>query len=142
MATYYGPNMTNVLNQGALPVNNQVADVSGRKRTFVEIVTLAGQLAADITYIAHMPVGARFLGGRLVTDTSLGSTTIQIGIVGSTAKYKADAVFTATETPTGFGKTAATGVALTAAEDLIITWSTATAPSSGTLVVEVDYAVD
>lgn len=137
MATLYGTQMTK-LNASQTPAPGFV---HGSVRCFHEKITLASQAAADITYIARLPKGAVFLYGMLDTDTSLGSTTIQIGISGSTAKYKADATFTSTNTPTPFGK-AGVQVALSAEEDVFITWSTATAPSSGTLNVTIFYAFD
>lgn len=141
MATTYGTQMTKLRNTfpQALP---DAGDVSGDVRVFSESVTLAGQTAASIIEVAKLPKGARFLYGMLTTDTSLGSTTIQIGVTGSTAAFKADAVFTATDTPTLFGKASAVGVALTAETIVIITVSTATAPSSGSLKITIFYSVN
>lgn len=107
-------------------------------KRFRATIALASQLAADIVNLFKLPPGFRFAYGILNGSVSLGSTTIQIGKSGSTAKYKADAVFTTTDLPVLFGKNA-TVVAdseLTAEETVILTFSTATAPASGKLVVD------
>jgi hypothetical protein len=140
MATTYGTNAGKVINGTGTPAPGFV---NGNVHSFVEVITLASQAAADITYVARIPKGAIFIAGRLTTTVSLGTTTISIGVVGSTAKYLAAATtLTAVDTPTLFGKAAATGVALTANDDVIITWATATAPASGSLVVVIEYAFD
>lgn len=114
--------------------------VNGTVRCFAETVTLASQASADTIEVGWLPKGAVPLYGVLTTTTSLGSSTISIGTSGSTAKYRADATFTATDTPTTFGKSAAVNTALTADETVIITVATAALPSSGTLHVTLFYA--
>jgi hypothetical protein len=94
-----------------------------------------------------------FAYGVLNTDTSLGTSTVAIGISGSTGKYKAAGTFTATSTPTLFGVNAA--VASTSHtssevgssplgegtnEDVIMTVATAALPASGTLVVDLYFS--
>lgn len=138
MATTYSAEMNGLLNTVPVTVPSG-AVVGGRVRRYRATITLASQAAADIVVLAVVPKGAVFAYGVLNSDTSLSTTTIQIGITGTTAKYKADAVFTATNTPTLFGKTAAL-VALTAEETIILTVSTATAPASGTLVVDLYFS--
>lgn len=121
-----------------------VATVYGaRLKRLRATITYAGQLTTDTLVLGNLPAGATFAFGVLCADTSSGSTTLAIGTSGSTAKYKAAAAFTATDTPTLFGKLAVVGAAaaLTADEQVIVTMAAATAPSSGTLVVDLYYSM-
>jgi hypothetical protein len=121
-----------------------VATVYGaRLRRMRATFTYASQTTSDTLTVGTLPAGATFAFGVLNADTSSGSTTLAIGISGSTAKYRAAAAFTATDTPTLFGKTATAGAAsaLSAEETVIITLAAATAPSSGTLVVDLYYSM-
>jgi hypothetical protein len=120
----------------------EVADVGGRLRVFNEKITLAGQATTDTIAVARLPKGARVLYGVLTTDTSLGSSTIAIGVAGSTGKYRTAATFTATNTPTPFGNAAAVGEPLAADEEVIITIGAASLPGAGTLRVQMVFTVD
>ena len=108
-----------------------------------EVITLASQATTDTIVIGKLPLGAVPLFGLLNTDTSLGTSTIAIGITGSTGKYRAAATFTATSTPTMFGVAAGMAITtpLSTEETVFITIATAALPSSGTLVVDIFYAM-
>lgn len=112
-----------------------------RLKRFRATVTYAAQTTSDTIKLADVPAGHTFAYGVLTADTSSGSTTIAIGTAASSAKYKAAAAFTATDTPTLFGKAApvAGASALTDTETIIATLAAATAPSSGTLVVDLYF---
>lgn len=127
----------NELKQGL--VNASVAE--GKIKTYNATIDLASQAASDTIVIAKAKQGEKFIGGILTTDTSLGSAKIQIGNATTAAKYKADAVFTSTDTPTMFGKAGAMA-ALSADEEIIITVGTAALPSSGTLKVAMLFSVN
>lgn len=114
----------------------------GTVRCFVEEVTYASQADGDTIQIAKLPKGAIPMFGMLVADTSSGSATIAIGVSGTAGKYRAAAVFTATNTPTLFGVESGLCEALSAEETVIITVGTAALPSSGTLRVMFFYAFD
>lgn len=119
---------------------NPVSLLGGKVRSLIATVAFASQGAGAITLTGViLPKGARFLGALFTLDTSSGSATLALGITGTPAKYKAAAALTATDTPTWFGKAAAMGALLTAAEQLILTTASASLPSSGTLVIEVFY---
>jgi len=124
--------------------------VGGRVRRFRTVVTLASQ--AEGTYPAvRIPPGHTFAYGILTSSVSLGSSTVAIGIAGTTGKYRAAAVHTAT-TPTFFGTAAAAGGNPTSGkvgsspkgtgtdEDVILTVAAAALPSSGTLVVDLYFS--
>lgn len=114
----------------------------GKRTTLVRRVHLSETTIAqnDTIKLGTVPKGARVMGGRITSGVTFGATaTIAIGSSDSAAKYKAAATFTAVDTPTPFGKAAAIGAPLTAAEDLIATVAAAAAPTSDHyLVIEVD----
>ena len=72
----------------------------------METVTLASQTAADTIAVARLPKGAVLRGARIMTSVTLGASTIAIGIAGTTGKYRAAAVFTATDSWEEIGQTA------------------------------------
>lgn len=114
-----------------------------RVKRFRATITYASQTTSDTIAVANVPAGLTFAYGVLTADTSSGSATLAIGTSASTAKYKAAAAFTTTDTPTLFGKTAVVGAvdpALSAEEAIIITIGTANAPASGTLVVDLYFS--
>ena len=141
MTIFYGAQMTKLRNTVPqdLPA---VADVHGRVRVFNEKVTLASQTTSDTIEVAKLPKGARVLYGLLTSSVSLGSSTIAVGIAGTTGKYRAAATFTATDAPTTFGVTANVGEPLTAEEIVFLTIAAATLPASGTLRVTLFYTLD
>lgn len=104
-------------------------------------ITLASQASGDTVVLAKIPAGQCFAHGVIVTDTSLGTATVAVGNSSSAAKYKAAAVFTATDTPTLFGKAAAVaGDPSSAQEDVLLTVGTAALPASGQLVVDLYFS--
>jgi len=112
--------------------------VNGIVRCYVEKVTLAAQAIGDLVNIASVPKGAIPLYGVITTDTSLGLSTIAIGVTGSAGKYRADAVLTAL-TPEVFGDGGVNTV-LTDTETVAITVATAALPAAGNLTVTMFYA--
>jgi hypothetical protein len=138
MATLYGDQMTKVTN---LVVSQRpaISDVSAPVRVFLETITLASQTTSDIIYCGRIPLGARVLRISLNTSVTLGSSTLALGISGSTGKYRAAAVLTAANAWEVNALNAATGVALTAQEDIYFTIGAATLPASGRLLVLTEY---
>src|SRR5262245_27706517 len=119
---------------GNLP---DIADCSGRLKRFgSKPITLASQTNGDFIALMDLPPGFMPAFWMITSDTSLGSSTLAIGIAGTTAKYRAAATFTATDTPTPFGKAAAMGVKLAAKESIIATIGGANLPASGTMIIE------
>ena len=110
-------------------------------RRYRASITLASQASGDTIVLANIPAGMIFAGGTIVSDTSLGTATVSIGTASSAAKYKAAGTFTATDTPTNFGKASAYAQsALSAGEQVILTVGTAALPSSGQLVVDLYFS--
>lgn len=107
---------------------------------YAATITLATQTTSDTIVIAQVPENHRFAYGMLNSTVSLGTSTIAIGIAGSTGKYRAAAAFTATQTPTPFGVVAATnGLTAAGGETIFITIGTASLPASGTLDVQLHF---
>lgn len=125
---------------------NQKTDASlsgGNLRVISDVITFGAEASGSTLTLGgiKLPEGAVVHYGVITTDTSTGSATFSIGIAGATAKYRALAAFTTTNTPTLFGVGAAVGTALTAQEQLIITTAAASLPSSGRLVVSIVYSI-
>lgn len=106
-------------------------------------ITLATQTTSDILQFGNLPTGAVFAFGVLTSTVSLGTSTLAVGITGTTGKYRAAAAFTATDTPTMFGtaaQVAASDAGLATEETVIGTIATASLPGSGTLIVDLYYS--
>lgn len=135
MAVLYGEQGT-LLNAGTTLAPGMH---NGTVRVLNEEITLASQGTADTIVIGTLPKGAIPLFGVMNNSATLGSSTVAIGITGTTGKYRAAAVKTTT-TPEIFGVTAGIGDALTADEEVFITIAVAALPASGTLRVMLYYA--
>ena len=146
MAAYLSTELGGSANQTSAPTGYKprATVYQARLKRLRATFTYASQTTSDTLVVGNLPAGATFAYGVLTADTSSGSTTLAIGIAGTTAKYKAAAAFTATDTPTLFGKAAVVGAAdpaLAAEEQVIVTLAAATAPASGTLVVDLYYSM-
>lgn len=111
-------------------------------RVYREKITLASQTTSDTITIAFPSKGESFLFGSHTTGTSLGSSTVAVGVSGTVNKYKVAAAFTTTLTPTLWGAVAAITDLdpLTAGQEVYITIAGATMPSSGTYFTDMYFA--
>jgi hypothetical protein len=109
----------------------------GTLRRFRADVNLASQASGDTINLVTLPRGYSFAHGILNSDTSLGTATLAIGVAGTAAKFRAAATFTATDTPTLFGKQAPTEEAEGDAQAIIASIGTAALPASGNLTVDI-----
>jgi hypothetical protein len=146
MTTRYGSTFTGSTIDGTVPGARIDGGRNGAKRRVIREVfdlSTATFASGDLLYLGRLPTGGYFDGGRIVASATMGaSATIAIGSVASAAKYRAAAIFTAVDTPTGFGLASAFAqAALTAPEDVYATIATANLPAAGTLVIELDYLV-
>lgn len=130
------------------------AAYGGRKRTYRATIrvdapkltsTTNGTVVttADTILLARVPPGSRFIGGRLTASISMGTSTLAIGTAAATGKYRAAAVFTATDTPTDFGLASAmAAVESTADEEIILTVAVASLPTTagGLLIIDLEFA--
>ena len=156
-ATAFTPVMTSLTGNisGTVESLPNASVMGARVRIVVGTITLASQVAATVVGVARLPIGAVPLGFLVQASVSLGSTTIALGNAanGNSAKYAAAATQTVT-TPVWWGAAASIGVPITAGvdcvsaasvtgyEDVILTFATATAPSSGTLTILAFYSLD
>lgn len=146
MATYLSTELGGSANQTSVPVGYKprASVYGGRLKRLRATVTLASQATTDILQLGNLPAGAVFAFGVITTGTSLGSSTLAIGISGATGKYRAAATFTSTDAPTMFGlaaEVAASDAGLAAEQTVIGTIASAALPASGTLVVDLYYSI-
>jgi hypothetical protein len=129
-----------------LPVVKPSATVGhgGRIRCFRGSYTLTGTAVttADTLNICIMPAGSIFQFGQITSGVTLGTSTVAIGIAGTTGKYRAAAVFTAVDTPTPYGVTSimANQTPITGDERIIGTIATANLPTTGQSLVIQQFA--
>lgn len=144
MPAYLSTDLTGSANQTSVPVGYRPAAtvVGGRLKRLRGLFTLATQTTSDTLVIGTLPAGATFAFGKITSSVSLGTSTVAIGITGTTGKYRAAAVFTATDTPTDFGTAAqVSNSPLAAEEQVFITIAVASLPASGTLIVDLYYSM-
>jgi hypothetical protein len=142
---------------GAVEALPTVTQNGGRERVAGGTYTMTGsETAGTAIGIARLPIGAMITGITIVTDTSLGSSTIALGDSGSgnSAIYAAAATYTSTNSPTRVGKATAhmapittgydcvSGLVNYSYEDVIATVAAATLPSSGNLTIIIEYTID
>lgn len=120
------------------------AGYGARLRRYRASITLASQVfgAGNEIIIAKVPSGLAFAYGIVNTDTSLATSTLSIGISGTTAKYNAAAqTLTATNTPTLFAAEAQEAQAVLTAEEVIqVLVGVANLPASGNLVIDLFFS--
>lgn len=152
MANYYSTETKGRGDTPARVVGN--AALNQRDRVFRAVIpldappltsTTAGTIinSGDTVSLFRVPAGSRFIGAKLTANVSLGSSTIAVGIAGSTGKYRAAATFTAVDTPTSFGTTAAMAAGeLGADEEIILTVAAANMPNAAgnKLIVDMTFS--
>jgi hypothetical protein len=141
MATYYSIETTGVLD-GSLPATrNAPQNYRSKLKRVRSTIVMNGQLIGDLIVLGDLPVGAVWDHGKINSTATLGASTIAVGPVATPAKYKAAAVFTTPDTPTLFGKCAASaGAPLTAVERVVATIAGANLPVGGTLEIDLYYS--
>lgn len=165
-ATIWGVNMTLLTgNTGGAIENLPNNQVGSKERVFVEKLALATQTTGSIIGVARIPLFAVMLGITVLTDTSLGSSTIKFGNAGNgnSAIYGAAATVTSTlaanffaaigtygqQITTGFDSVSGNAVTFTGPgsggglyEEIIMTTAVANLPASGTMFIVTRYAID
>ena len=101
-------------------------------------ITLNSQDIASTIQLCRIPTGESFAFGIMNASATLGTSTIAIGITGTTGKYFVAATFTGA-VATLFAAPVADEVAAayTAEEDVFLTVAVAPLPASGTLVIDI-----
>ncbi len=143
MAVYFGTQMTKIDSVAGTP---SPGFVHGTVRCFAETINLAtvnggsAVTTSDTIEVGFLPKGSVFLYGVINTTATLSTSTVALGIAGTTGKYRAAAVLTATDTPAFFGVGAASNVAEAADRKVIATIAVASLPTSGTVTVTLFYS--
>jgi hypothetical protein len=111
----------------------------GRVKRYRASITLKGQLPGDLIQLCTLPVGSTFMLGIITSSVSLGSSTLGIGTVGASTKYRGQSAgLTAVETPNLFNASAVAAADPSVAEEVVYaTIGGAALPGSGTLVIEI-----
>lgn len=136
-------------------------------KTFCSVGTwnMNAEASGTVIAMARIPLYASLNGIMLMTDTSTGSTTVELGDTNSAALYAAAAAHTSVDTPVWIGKTDVMGVQINSGydsvtgnlvtpfmpqlvgqggaeyEDIVMTTGAATAPASGILKIWFHYQI-
>ena len=101
-----------------------------------------GAAAGSRLMLPRVPKGARGVKHRITVSATLATTTLALGISGSTSKYAAAATYTSPNSPTSLAKAANLAAELSADEDQFLTTGAAALPNDGTIiVVETEYTL-
>lgn len=141
MADFFALEQVGVADGTATPPKKlDFRTVGGKKRRVRGTKATAQAIAAgDRLYIGRLPQNCSLRAVSLVSDTSLGATTVSIGTTAVPAKYVNAKTMTTTDVPTGIGPKASAFILdpATADEDL---WATfAVAGIAGGVVLAFDY---
>jgi hypothetical protein len=111
--------------------------------SFVCDATNCGAAAAGSRLmLPRVPKGARGIKHRITVSATLGTSTLALGITGTTAKYAAAATYTTANSPVTIAKAANLAAELAADEDQFLTTAVAALPNDGTIiVVETEYTL-
>lgn len=143
MARFYAAQQVGVLDGAKIPADRADGRQVGAKKT----ITLASKVpgtawaAGDDVVLGKLAAGEKLTGVRICTDTSLGTSTIAVGIAGNTGKYVAARVFTTpTDAPTMIGPKASTmdDAPLTDDETILLTVAVAAIASGTLLTIELE----
>lgn len=102
-----------------------------------------GQASGDTISLGKLPAGAVFSHGVMMATATAGATaTIAIGTAASAASMRTAAVFTAVDTPTLFGKTAAVAAdPLSGETEILATVGAASLPDSAAyMTIDIFYS--
>lgn len=91
------------------PVKADGRQVNARNRIHICSKHAVDLAAGDRMFLCRKPAGQKITNIRVCTDTSFGSSTIAIGVTGTSGKYVAARTFTTpTDAPTSIGPKAST----------------------------------
>lgn len=137
MTVFSGVTMTKLNAETPTP---EPGSVNGAVQVFnEEYVVLGSEATTDTIEVGKLPKGARFLYGLFQMSDVQSTSTVAIGITGTTGKYRAAAVIVP-GTPQLFGVNQ--GDVLTAEETIIITIAVADFDTADVMRVKIFYTLD
>ena len=145
MAKGYSKELVGVLDGSVIPPNKADGRVYRSRHRIIRAVfdlsqSTVAKVNGDTNSCGVIPRGHRFQSISVTSSVSLGSSTIAFGYAGSAAAFKSAAVFTAVDTPTGFGPAAARAAdPFTSDTEVLMTIGAADLPSSGIIVIDISY---
>lgn len=143
MARFYAAQQVGVLDGTKIPADRADGRQVGAKKSVIlaSKVPGTGWAAGDVVVLGKLAPGEKLTAVRICTDTSLGSSTIAIGIAGATGKYVAARTFTTPlDAPTVIGPKASTldDAPLEDDETILLTVAVATIASGTLLTIELE----
>lgn len=103
------------------------------------VSTGANSAAADTLVIGRLPIGAVFDACEITGSASLAAVSMSIGILGSVAKYRANVVGAAADTPSRLGSAVAMAADPNTVEEEVFVTISAALPA-GTHVFDLYYS--
>lgn len=151
MARYYASGLIGVIDGTLNPPRMADSRIFGAKeRGIIAAKNPSGTVtqalaAADDLILGRLPAGAIPIGFRAITDTSLGTSTLSIGVAGALTKYVNAATLTTTNTFVDLPMVVA-GIenrlyAAGAEEELILTVGVATIAAATKLLILPRYQI-
>lgn len=139
MATTYA---TEVAGYNEDPPEKSLGAVQGgRMVRYRATIDLDGQASGDDIILANVRDNANFAFGVITTDTSLDTSTLDIGHGAAYDEYATGLTLTATDTPTFFGAADAIAADPNDGEiEVRAVVGVAALPASGTLVIDLYYS--
>lgn len=131
-------------NDGSSPtVKRSGGDIGARLRRNIASFDLSTVTYAvgDVLGLGPVPKGASGISHRITSSVTLATSTIAIGIPGTTGKYRTAAAFTAVDTPTAVAKASTLDDTLAANEDHQAIIAVADLPAVGLLTIETFYTL-
>jgi hypothetical protein len=127
------------------PLRADGRQVNAKKRVLVCSMTAVAAQIADDLVLGELPANALITDIKILTDTTLGSTTIAIGISGNTGKYVAARTYTTPlNAPTSIGPKPAVLAAgpVTAKETLLCTFAAAALAGTEVISFIIEYVTN
>jgi hypothetical protein len=146
MTTYYATQYVGVRDGSVIPPNLcDGREVDAKRRSSRATLDPTKTYAnGDVIYIGRLPQGAVVKSISLLTDTSLGTTTVSVGTLGTPAKYASAKTLTTTDVPTAIGPKAATGgvqAPLTTQEEIYATLGVGGIAANVNVAFNIEYTI-
>lgn len=124
------------------PAQADGRQVNAKRRCILASKVAKADAVGDTISLGYLPANALITSIKILTDTSLGTSTIAIGTAASAAKYVAAQTFTTPlNTPTELALKASAVAAgpVSAAEELLVTVAVAALPVAAVVHFLIEY---